>query len=502
MSLNINSFANYLNGNYILICTSNSVEKSAVNELLLYKQDLKIDISSRGCYIGLYNGLIIIHLSGDCGHSQEYSISHLIINFIKKYNKISPALLCLVGFCWGSPNKTKIRDIILSNHVISINNKKQEKSILSYRDSEYLSNIKIPSHIEDKLKKTIHNIKIGKITSMETLLSNTQERDNILAKLPDILGGEMEAFGFIPIIQSDNIPWLILKTVSDFGDDNVTRTEQNTAAQTSAASIESILLILQKESIINLLPCNESDTLHYSLVGKDIKITAKDFTQSTLNDYLNDTISHIISHNLQFYYPNSIDKTTFKKYFLDLILEIIQNGFRHAGCENITVRFNENSIKIIEDKTPYDLNMLTGNKGGHQAWCRVKEQFLEKKLINYNFSLTKKNPTHHFELIEFTSNMKKLHLDCKGEMQGGKVISGWKGTGVLSYPTSCDSIIIDDRKIVMTSRLIALKNELEILLDSGKTIYVFVRDKEDEKKYDLLKSKYDNIFTIIEGYDI
>ncbi|MER5081977.1 hypothetical protein, partial [Providencia stuartii] len=75
MSLNINSFANYLNGNYILICTSNSVEKSAVNELLLYKQDLKIDISSRGCYIGLYNGLIIIHLSGDCGHSQEYSIS-------------------------------------------------------------------------------------------------------------------------------------------------------------------------------------------------------------------------------------------------------------------------------------------------------------------------------------------------------------------------------------------------------------------------------------------
>lgn len=87
-------------------------------------------------------------------------------------------------------------------------------------------------------------------------------------------------------------------------------------------------------------------------------------------------------------------------------------------------------------------------------------------------------------------------------MQGGKVISGWKGTGVLSYPTSCDSIIIDDRKIVMTSRLIALKNELEILLDSGKTIYVFVRDKEDEKKYDLLKSKYDNIFTIIEGYDI
>ena len=63
MKIQITDYYDVLNENYVLICTSNSLEKDAVNRLLSNRRELEVDMNTSGCSIGLLSNRFVIHLS-------------------------------------------------------------------------------------------------------------------------------------------------------------------------------------------------------------------------------------------------------------------------------------------------------------------------------------------------------------------------------------------------------------------------------------------------------
>lgn len=76
-------------------------------------------------------------------------------------------------------------------------------------------------------------LRIGAIASLETLYKSDSLREKLVGQYPDLLGGEMEAFGFL----ESGSPWLLVKAVSDSGGDNFSREKQGEAARRAAVVI-------------------------------------------------------------------------------------------------------------------------------------------------------------------------------------------------------------------------------------------------------------------------
>lgn len=82
MKIRLDNFQDTLTDNYILLLTSNSVEKDAVNKVLIPKTKIDLDLNDKGCYIGLIENNIVVHLSGTSGVTSHDSIGRLVIEFI------------------------------------------------------------------------------------------------------------------------------------------------------------------------------------------------------------------------------------------------------------------------------------------------------------------------------------------------------------------------------------------------------------------------------------
>lgn len=490
MKINISDYYDVLNNNFVLVCTSNDIEKEAVNKVLTNRQNLEINMNTAGCSIGMLSDQFVVHLSGESGIGKERSISRLIIHFLGDTNIPNPAQVTLCGFCWGSPEKTKIGDILLSSRVISLNHQIVEGDKISFKENVTTSTIE--THMLEKALLSINdNIVMGDIISLETLYASTEKRNQLLQKYPYIIGGEMEAFAFVP--STKNIPWLVVKSVSDNGDDAFDQSFQETAASLAASCLDGVIkAYIDNDFIMLNTSTAENLSLVHRLVGKTLKIPLEKLSDNNLNDYLNDVIGPQVEYKLNYYASSDDYDNRFVKHMCDLILEVVQNSIKYSGPSKIEVTFNEKNI-IIDDGAEYSLTNLNGNRGGATSWRRVKQEYIDTNKLTY--SLSKKK--HKFNLTKVNENINRIISDCSVIIVKEKIGSSWISNKVLSYDDSCESVFVDDRQVRMQSRRNSLVVAVKQLIDSGKIVYVAVNDSEDAEQYYRLKLKPESLKILV-----
>ena len=299
--LNLHSFKEALERNYALVLTSNSVEKATVNKVIKPHQLAAIPQSNRGCILGLIDGMFALHITGESGGSREHSIGRIVRPFLVHPEMPKPGIIILAGFCWGVPGKAGIGDLILADRIHSLNRQDIRPGAEERKDLVYSSHLQMSEELEAAMKTSLsaEGIRVcaGPLASLEARIASGDARENFLAAQAGLLGGEMEAYDFIPDCAS--YPWLIAKSVSDDAGDNTNRNNQVLAANNSARAIPLLLQHLQEQQLI---PPPQSgyatDRLRDILEGGTIFISAKQVCAYSLNDYLNNVIGPRVAFKL------------------------------------------------------------------------------------------------------------------------------------------------------------------------------------------------------------
>lgn len=473
MKIRLDNFRDILTGNYILLVTSNSVEKDAVNKVLAPKTKIDLDLNDKGCYIGLVENNIVVHLSGTSGVTSHDSIGRLVIEFISRSEFPKPKVVLMVGFCWGNPENTKSGQTIIANTVYSLNS-----TVVKEGKQQFKSLIFQSKFQRDFLESDCLN---GAIASLETLIADVNFRDDIIEQYPTIFGGEMEGFSYIPTLISNEIDWLIVKTVSDFGGDDYTREIQKEAALKSAIILPKLIKEIEHE-LDDYNSSKSLDHLKNILRGDVISISRNEFSSESLNDFLNDIIGPVIESKLQEYFY-AIDETgdsTFVRCFCDLILEICQNSFRHGNSTEFKISFHSKTIILNDDGIDFDISGIEGTRGGAKAWKNVHDIFIQKEFVRYSHS---KANVHKFHLEKVKDFLTNLRENCSVRIIPGTIGNIYSRNQILDFNENCTSVYLKDNNNRMTSRRLSLVEEVRRILEKGIVVYLSVHNEYEAKEY-------------------
>lgn len=498
MSILLSKFMNELNNEYILLVTSNSKEKESVNKHIVFRESLNIGITTHGSSIGILkydkHSIFVIHITGTSGYQEQTSISRIISDFLAKTELPKPSLTLLLGICWGNPihpnNKIEIGHILISNNILSINKQHYMGKDTLYQNSNFTSNISNET-CEYLVQDKVH---IGTLASLEALFKSTEKRDSLLSEHPSIIGGEMEAFGIIPSLTNNFIPWLVIKSVSDYGDDDFNRDEQVNVLDQLMNNIHSIIYKLVDLEVIKYNQEN-TDQMLSILIGKRLKLHRSDFNIETLNDYLSIIISPIIHSKLAYYQSSPKYNKLFINKMCGLILEVIQNSFKHAGADEIVVEFNSTNI-IIHGNDNFDLNNFESvdtakRKGGYDNWSMV-QTYINEKSISYTF----KKQRHNFTFNNMKNVIYEIMNNCTVTVKQNTIGSGFKDR-VLIYDDTCKEVYVNLVNIYMMSKIRVLLEEVNELLEKGLSVIIRVDDESYMQNYKNYIQNLDRVKFII-----
>lgn len=121
IKIQIENHANELDANYILLLTSNAIERKAVNNVLHKLCEADVGRDTRGCNIGFLGRRLALHVTGDSGISKPLSVGRIAGSLLADQQFPKPALVLLVGFCWGNPQKAAVGTVVLSPHIVLLN---------------------------------------------------------------------------------------------------------------------------------------------------------------------------------------------------------------------------------------------------------------------------------------------------------------------------------------------------------------------------------------------
>ena len=99
-AIDVRHFGGALDNNYVLILTSNSVEKARVNQVIDEQRKAATGIQDRGSKIGFIGQRVVLHVSGESGGSRPGSIGRITSRLLSDAQVPKPCLVALVGFCW------------------------------------------------------------------------------------------------------------------------------------------------------------------------------------------------------------------------------------------------------------------------------------------------------------------------------------------------------------------------------------------------------------------
>lgn len=461
-----------LENNYILILTSNDKEKDAINKILKHKAELRLPISNRGCTIGTLDRRLIVHLSGASGASKEGSIANAAVRFIDAYPK--PRLIILTGICWGAPNFTSIGQTLVCNHVLSLNDMEVTPAGTRYRKRSFNSNTVLD---DDQLASV--PCTTATMASLETLYKSDAARDDLLAQYPEVKAGEMEAFGFVQSV--GQVPWVVVKTVSDYAGDSFSDIEQKETATTTALRLPMIIDSLCQSngySFENVSPAY----LHLfdAMIGDTISLHERDVKKLGINDILNNEYGPLLLRKLHNYCSEIEYDSEFPYLICDVLLELAQNAFKHNGSKTLSICLNATSITVVTDNDVFDMNQLTKGRGGAEAWKDFSERYMENGDISYR---AKKNQ-HRFSLHRVDKNLRKAKENCAASIRPDMIGSGFSAPyGILVFETTCSSIFISTDGIFMRSRAFSIIEDIKRHLSQGLVIYLCCRNSDEAQRY-------------------
>ena len=136
-----------------------------------------------------------------------------------------------VGICYGlQPDKSELGDIIIGKSIHDISHTHATDKGTKFISKERYFGEKLHSiftrqdtyRVTPKATVTIHHEPGDCLVTETTRVTDQKRKDDILAKIPQALGGEMEAAGIVQAAKEGEHKfkeWIVIKAIADWGDE-------------------------------------------------------------------------------------------------------------------------------------------------------------------------------------------------------------------------------------------------------------------------------------------
>lgn len=286
----------------------------------------------------------------------------------------TPKIMCLIGIAAGIEGKVDIGDVIVPYKILDISVKMYEDNGFRNRLVAYTRKEIINKMIKIKFRQNGFNFKIkdGSLGTDNTLIRDRRFFTEFLSCADEeCKGAEMEAAGFVRACELENVPWIVMRGVSDYGT-NKTDDYQSQAAYNVCVALKHLL----------------SHCIDINKVS-----TAK---EKIVNNYMED----YFEHELDVHYSNSnweqvckINSVISRYLFLTgqyrLRILLGEKTLRAANEGKLT----EHICRILIDDLGWTnfLIYLETNSSNYksEALKRIKEGIKQAESINDFYSLSK-----------------------------------------------------------------------------------------------------------------
>lgn len=502
--ISIPFYSNALNNKYILILTSNATEKNELNKVLPVRAPACIRRDVLGCTLGMIENTFVLHVSGESGVSSERSVGRIAIEMLSRRDIPQPSLVLLVGFCWGNPTKTVQQQVIVSNVVYSFNKHRATPQGPVYNPKVFRSSLSVEddfcAQLKNKLDKNDIDVLVGPLASMEVRLEDDEFRDCLIKEHPSILAGEMEAFGFLP---SCEVPWLIVKAVSDLGGADYCLAPQSKAASRAAAALQPLLKTMTELSLLHLEEIDgPGKFLRDILTGDTVSLNVSDVAVDTLNDYLNDVCGPKLEYKLKRFCAVVEYGENFSTDFCDLLLELMQNAIKHGHATFASVQVVGSLIRYEDDGDTFAISEITGERGGARVFRRIAQKYLENG-VGFEVK-SKKNGIgniYAFKLKKVDEAISEARSRCQVFVNERTIGGGFGRPQAISFEDTCGALYLDLTQVRMTSRRISIFQAVQPAVATGRKLYVACRSKSDVQLYteELLELGVENVSVFVSG---
>lgn len=254
-------------GNNILIITSNSIENDA---LLAQLRNMDVSLTkqphvSGRVKAGGLNGYPIFVLNAERGSLKPDSVGALLPKILLS---IKPKLVVLVGFSYGRKGRVELHDVVITNELVSLGDFEGNDSGMDFRTFPRLTSLlsgesfqavfdKAKIDFKSDLKRLNLESKLiqGVSVSGEVFANGPQFTDRLFTSVTDAVTGDMEGNPVALNCRNLDIPWLVVKSPSDFGDG--TAGTRNAQAHSASLSAVAAVHLIQSFLSQNKLRCAE-----------------------------------------------------------------------------------------------------------------------------------------------------------------------------------------------------------------------------------------------------
>ena len=238
----------------ILLVTVTKIESAALHNLLKplpgSKKILKISKSALTYNVGVLGNYRVCHVECKMGSVAAAGSLATTTRAIQDWN---PKAIIMVGIAFGKDEEEQnIGDVLISEHVLQYQSEKVTKTgTLQNRGGKPQSGVillnRFNSHHDDWhypiAEAVFSRLLTGDLLSGEQLIDNKEYRDELLARFPTAIGGEMEGIGLANAAHEKRKEWIVVKGICDFADGNKGKdktTKQQLAAGAAASLCEHI----------------------------------------------------------------------------------------------------------------------------------------------------------------------------------------------------------------------------------------------------------------------
>ncbi|WP_459622960.1 phosphorylase family protein [Burkholderia sp. 3C] len=471
--LHLKAYRDILDRAFVVVLTTNSHERKAVLDVMQASRKLVTQHDSHRAYLCVADDRVVLVLDGDGAFSGSGAASRFLSDFIANERYPTPAAVVLCGVCWGNPQRVSIGRVLVSGTLISVNRSVAEQSGVT---------AVIPKTFETTLPDEavqgftgVDSIAPATMLSEEQLYKGTQAREELLAQFPAAHGGEMEGFAVVPSCHNKSIPWLVIKAVSDYGDDEFDREAQDDAAKKAAQVFLRGLPAIplndeRKEAVQSFADVirGHSFELRKDLLGNEGKLAVE------VNHALRGLDSVI-----DFYTGSESISPYLAQKLCVVIKELALNAIEHGRANRVRVNVLPSGVVFHDDGKPYLLENLSDEIDGRGGMIALRA-FQRDHVKQGKVTIKSKAHAKWANGIQF--DIDNPHPTLAGTKEKCRAEVDQRECPAIYVHPECRDVYVDIRRVEMMTLALDTVDEFKPLLDAGKKLYVALTDPDIRKE--------------------
>lgn len=464
-----------LHENHVLLVTTNSNERRAMLGMLDEHQKLTTGSPKQRAFLGHSGGNLVVVLDGDGGFASDFAATRFAIRYLKDSRYPRPSMVLIGGVCWGNPDRVKVGDVIVCGDIESANRSTARPDGREVKFYPFKSSIELAELMEGIKPEP----KLGGLISLEVRLSDENARDALLEQQPMAMGGEMEAFALVP--ECHNIPWLVVKAVSDFATVMEGREEQSGAANLAAEVVKQLLkrFHMTRQAEMQDQTMVAAKSLISALKGKTIVISQDQFHPD--EDKFTTALQMMFSEQILVsttMHTNAVAvHSNLAENISSLLLEIASNAFRHGRAKKATIKFNLDGIVYSDDATEFDLSTLHDGqgRGGQAVYKNFRARHANSGSVKIECQVGPKGNCIRIHVPHEIANLCSVIDQCSAQFDRAALFQ--RGSG-LKWPATCQTVFVDVDALMMMSVVFDLCDEITAPVNSGIKFVLLCSDPD------------------------